>query len=299
MSRPDSICNASRIPRTLVCITLCISLVLSGCATSPYIYGTPRRAEDLPRLPQTEQQFYQGKPSAILDAADWYWPLSLLGKLLLWDKDVDSHQISSETIAVLDTYLRENELDHVQVLVNTYKPGNQWKRLFANRAVGAGWRYTLGILSVGLYTILPGRFFGGDAYNAYTNTIYLYSDDPSIALHEGGHAKDFSRRKNKGTHAAIYALPLAALYYEAKATNDALGYLQDKQQSEPLAQAYEITYPAYSTYVSGNLLARYDLFSLLGVIPGHIAGQIQASKVRSRAGKDVHSVADRAPDTLE
>ena len=40
------------------------------------------------------------------------------------------------------------------------------------------------------YTIFPGRVFGGDRYNPFTNTINLYSDHPSIALHEAAHAKD-------------------------------------------------------------------------------------------------------------
>lgn len=276
------------------CRTLLISIGLAlatGCASTPYRYGSDRSELDRNKYPDMEQQFYQGAPSPVLDAADWYWPLSLLGKLLLWDRDVDSHQISPETFARLMTYLDENDLDEVQVLVNTYKPGNQWRRLFSNRTVGAGWRYTVGLISVGLYTILPGRFFGGDAYNPFTNTIYLYSDDPSIALHEGGHAKDFSRRKYKGTHAAIYVLPFAALYYEAKATNDALGYLQDKQAHDQQADAYEITYPAYATYASGSFLQGAELYSLLGVIPGHIAGQIQAAKARRRAAE----AAEQAP----
>lgn len=270
--------------RATLTLALSASLALAtGCASSPYQYGSPRIEADRERQPDMEQQFYQGAPSPVLDAADWYWPFSLLGKLLLWDRDVDSHQISDETIDVLKVYLDENELSEVQVLVNTYKPGNQWRRLFRNRSVGAGWRYTLGILSVSFYTILPGRFFGGDAYNPFTNTIYLYSDDPSIALHEGGHAKDFARRKYKGTHAAIYVLPFAALYYEARATNDALGYLQDKRDNEAQAEAYEITYPAYATYASGSFLSGFEYFSLLGVIPGHIAGQIQAARTRKRA----------------
>lgn len=44
------------------------------------------------------------------------------------------------------------------MLADCYTPGNQWRRLFTNRMVGAGWRYTSG--------------------------IYLCSDNISVALHE-------------------------------------------------------------------------------------------------------------------
>ncbi len=255
-------------------------LLLGACASDPYRYGTGRAELDQAGFVNMKQQVYVGRPNRFLDAADWIWPGSLLGKLLLWDKDIDSHQISGETIDYLQAYLYANELNNVQVLVNNYSPGNQWRRLFKNSTVGAGWRYTLGVLSVSLYTILPGRFFGGDSYNPYTNTIYLYSDNISVALHEGGHAKDFSRRRLKGTHAAIYTLPFAALYYEAKATSDALGYLRCIGDTDKRKEAYKLLYPAYSTYISGNINTYTpDPLWNLAVIPAHIVGRIAAAKV--------------------
>ncbi|MEX1033751.1 MAG: hypothetical protein WDZ30_10365 [Cellvibrionaceae bacterium] len=254
--------------------------LLVGCASSPYEHGTGRMDVDLPLSPSMEQQFYIGEPHGFLDHADWIWPESLLRKLILWDASIDSHQISEQTISALRQYIEENDLRNVQVLVNCYKPGNQWRRLFKNRTVGGGWRFTLGILSVVYYTIMPGRFFGGDAYNPYTNTIYLYSDNVNVALHEGGHAKDFGRRESKGLHAAIYSLPLAPLYYEAKATNDALSYLKDRQEHEQRAEAYRDLYPAYGTYVAGSLVRNASeplTAQLLLVIPAHVVGAIAAA----------------------
>jgi hypothetical protein len=255
------------------------ALTASACVTAPYKYGTGRIAEDSANSPPMQQQLLFGKPNKILDAADWYWPESLLGKLFLWNKNIDSHQISDSTIDALKVYLKENELTNVQVVVNGYYPGNQWKRLFKNRTVGAGWRYTLGIVSVVSYTILPGRFFGGDAYNPYTNTINLYSDEAVIALHEAGHSKDFGSREYKGLNAALYALPFVSLYYEANATSDALSYLNCRD-SEREKEAYKLLYPAWSTYVSGNF-GRFSENPLwyLSVIPGHIAGRVKAANV--------------------
>ncbi|MCW8194261.1 hypothetical protein F6455_05650 [Proteobacteria bacterium 005FR1] len=269
--------------RRLAFAGLLVSIALvTGCVSAPYEYGTGRLATDMPLSPPMEQQFYIGEPHPFLDHADWIWPESLLRKLMLWDASMDSHQMSEETIAALRNYMEENELDNVQVLVNCYKPGNQWKRLFRNRAVGAGWRFTLGMFSVASYTILPGRFFGGDAYNPYTNTIYLYSDNINVALHEAGHAKDFGRREMKGTNAAIYSLPFAALYYEAKASSDAVSYLHDKQNSRQRKEAYKDLYPAYGTYVAGNLVRNSTeplAAQLVLVIPAHIAGRIAAAFV--------------------
>lgn len=272
-----------RSPKRLFAVFLLAAVgLLAGCTSAPYQYGTGRMDLDLPLSPPMEQQFYIGQPHGFLDHADWFWPESLLRKLMLWDASIDSHQISDETIAALQQYIVENDLRNVQVLVNCYKPGNQWKRLFKNRTVGGGWRFTLGMLSVASYTIMPGPFFGGDAYNPYTNTIYLYSDNVNVALHEAGHAKDFGRREMKGLNAFIYSLPLAALYYEGKASSDALSYLYDKRDNAQRAEAYKDLYPAYGTYVAGSLARNASeplAAQLVLVIPAHIAGRVAAALV--------------------
>lgn len=271
-----------RIRRPAISLLIIATALFAGCTSTPYEYGTGRMDIDLPLSPPMEQQFYIGEPHAFLDHADWIWPESLLRKLMLWDASIDSHQISQETLAALQRFIIENDLRNVQVLVNCYKPGNQWKRLFKNRTVGGGWRFTLGIFSVVSYTIMPGRFFGGDAYNPYTNTIYLYSDNVNVALHEAGHAKDFGRREMKGLNAFIYSLPLAALYYEAKASSDTLSYLYDKQDSTQRAEAYKDLYPAYGTYVAGSLTRNSSeplAAQLVLVIPAHIAGRVAAALV--------------------
>jgi hypothetical protein len=118
---------------------------------------------------------------------------------------------------------------------------------------------------------MPGRFFGGDHYNPYTNTLSLYSDDFAVALHEGGHAKDFSRRTYKGLNAALYSLPGAALYYEGVATSDALTYLDDNCRFEDEKSAYKKLHPAYGTYVGGTFLKDSGVGFLMA-IPGHITG---------------------------
>lgn len=249
-----------------------------GCATQNYVYGTGEHG-GTELAPDLHQQVIVGEPSEFLDNSDWIWPGSWLAKLVLWNKNIDSHTVSDATLVELTDYIEKNDLGDVQVLVNTYKPGTQWSRLFKNREVAAGWRFTLGIISTSIYTIIPGRFFGGDHYNPYTNTISIYSDDPAIALHEAGHAKDFNGRKYKGLNAALYSLPGAPLYYEAVATSDALTYLDHECRYVEEKRAYRVLHPAYGTYV-GGLFLRQAGYGLLGAIPGHLTGAISAATVK-------------------
>jgi hypothetical protein len=212
--------------------------------------------------------------------------VSLPTKLLLWSWKVDNHDISPETEAMLATYLAENDLGHVKVRLNQYAPAREWSRLFRNREVGGFWRYTLGFFTVASYMILPGRFFGGDHYNPYTNSIHLYSDSPSIAIHEAGHAKDFAGTSWKGLYAAVRLLPIVPLFQEAEATGDAIGYHRDREDRDLERADYKILYPAYATYVAGEALRFvstadwvYYAATYALAIPGHIIGRIKAARV--------------------
>ncbi len=223
-----------------------------------------------------------GTPNPVVDGVGWV--VGIPGKILLWDRRVDSHSISPQTERAIVEYINKNDLGETKVRLNQYDPLGEWRRLTGNKEVGAGWRYTLGVLTTAGYTILPGRVFGGDNYNPFTNTINIYSDHPAIALHEGGHAKDIRSRSLPGTYSAAYALPFVALYHEAKATGDVLNYLDAEGRPDELRDAYKILYPAYGTHVAGqfnNFIPPPFDFAVTAacVIPGHIAGRIQAARV--------------------
>ena len=263
---------------------LLAALSAASCATVPYTYGAAHEGPDI--FKKGEPQISRGKPYAVLDGLGEV--LSLPSKLILWNRDVDRHRVSPETEVALQAYLADNGLDTVKVRLNQYAPGGEWRRLVKNKSVGWFYRYTFGALSVAFYTILPGRLFGGDHYNPFTNTMNIYSDDPAILLHEAGHAKDFARRKWKGSYALLRAIPFVPLYNEAVATNDAIDYTIDKQQPAAQKDAYKILYPAYGTYVSGEVAAWFGgpfsyleslAVALAGAIPGHIAGRIKAAHV--------------------
>jgi len=266
---------------------LLLLLLASGCATVPYRRGISFDDPRLPAEPLFETQIVRGRPNRVLDSSDWIWPGSLLGKLILWDRRVDSGHIGEETEAVLQRYLEVNDLHHVKVRLNQYAPRDEFRRIVANRSVGAGWRYTLGMVSWLQYTLLPGRIVGGDHYNPYSNTINLFSDIPAIAVHEGGHAKDFADRRWKGTYAFAYIIPFVNLYHEAIATGDALGYLREEEPLYLAQEGYRIMHPAYGTYLGSNagiLLPDQGLRLFAGaVIGGHLTGRAKASGIAAEA----------------
>ncbi len=244
-------------------------------------------------------QLERGRPHRLVDGFGWVWGSP--SKLILFDRRVENHRVSRETEFAIQEYLAANELHSVKVRVNQYSPGDDWKRLGQNTAVGAGWRYTLGVLSVAGETVFPGRLFGGDHFNPFTNTIHIYSDVPAIAIHEGGHAKDFAFRRWKGTWAAFYLVPGAPLWHESIATSDALTWLAEDENPEALREGYRILYPAYGTYAGSVLSDPTGISYVAGVLAGHAAGRWQASRVPER-GPDGNSTndpeAEAEPETL-
>jgi hypothetical protein len=258
---------------------LCVN---SGCVSPGYHYGNQQYTSHDAQLVPDEPQFERGTPHEIVDGIGWV--VGIPPRILLWDARVESHFVSPDTEAALRDYLAANELDCVKVRLNQYAPLEDWKRLRRNKSVGAGWRYTLGTVSILGEAILPGRLIGGDHYNPFSNTVHLYSDHPAIALHEAGHARDFAQRQYKGTWAAAYTIPGLALIHEARATNDALSYLAAEGKTDELREAYEILYPAYGTHVAGQINQFVPPPADLAVtaactIPGHLLGRWQSSRV--------------------
>lgn len=267
------------VPKAVLLLPI---VLLTGCVAAPYRSGTRSDYYLSRRLPDLQdEQIERGQRRPILDTAGWI--VGIPSKILLWNSRVDNHNISAETELAIAQYLADNELDQVKVRLNQYAPLDEWRRLTRNDAVGAPWRYSLGTLSVAGDAIFPGRFWGGSHYNPFTNSIHLYSDLSAEALHEGGHAKDFARRKYKGPYAAAYAiLPGVPLWHEAVATNDALSYLNDRGTYEEQRDAYELLYPAYGTYLGGAVgdwVGPPGVAYFSGVIGAHVLGRIKSHRL--------------------
>ncbi len=225
-----------------------------------------------------EPQMERGKPRPIIDGFGWVWGIP--SKLMLWNRKVENHRISPETESLLADYMETNGLSDIKVRLNQYHPLNDWSRLTRNTSVAWPWRYTFGAISVLGETVIPGRLFGGDHYNAYTGTIHLYGDVPAIAFHEAAHAKDFSNRKHPGNYAALYLLPGVPLWHERVATNDVFSYLQFRNDRRLEREAYFTLYPAYGTYVgtAGGFAfpRRSNPLYIGGILAGHAMGRWQA-----------------------
>jgi hypothetical protein len=261
-----------------------------ACASTPYPYGHDLETDLSLKLRPGEPQIEEGRPHKLVDGLGHYL-FSIPAKLLLLNWKVGNHNISEETEQSIREYLDANELCNVKVRLNQYTPGAEWSRLARNREMPAAWRWTLGLVTVTIYTILPDRLFagivGGDHYNPYTNTISLYSDSRSIGLHEAGHSKDFAKKRNrhwKGGYAALRLLPLVPLWQEGVATGDAIGWERAHGSGGEEKAAYRSLYPAYATYVGGELGRWYGgpLVSYVAAVPGHIAGWIRSLAVEDR-----------------
>ncbi|TWT50339.1 hypothetical protein Pla22_30810 [Rubripirellula amarantea] len=261
-------------PSTLLIAALLV-VVSCGChVLDPRPIPPSQQTQSPDLLALNEEPLEFGKPHKVLDTAGWIWGIP--GKVMLWDRRIDNHHITEPTIEATTDYMRDNSLAHVKVRVNQYAPLKDWKRLRANKNVAWPYRYTLGLAALGGEAILPGRLFGGDHYNPFTQTVHLYSDVPAIALHELAHAKDFSRRSYPGTYGAAYLF--FPTWHETVASRDVFSYLYQRQDREGIIEANRILYPAYGTYVGsglGSVIPSQSVPLYYGtVIAGHINGRM-------------------------
>ena len=260
-------------------ILLIVGLGLqSGCATAPYRYGNFHTAD---QERSTAAEFEYGKPHKVLDGIAW--TAGILPRILTMNRNVNNHEISEETEAKIATYLDENDLNDVLVSVNQYDPKGQWRRLRETRHIAAPWRYTFGTITLVQYTLLPGRVFGGDYYNPYTNTLYVNSDVPAVVLHEAAYAKDVHSRKLPGTYASINELPLIGAWRHVIGINDVLGYAQLNDDWEVERETYCVVYPQmgiYSTALTGSFVPFWDgmIITVGSAVAGHATGQVAMSR---------------------
>lgn len=203
----------------------------------------------------------------------------LPAKLVLWSWKMDNHAISPSTedvlIAYLDSPRHPAVLNDAHFRLNEYRPLDDLKRLWKNRHVAWPFRLVLGLPTTLIFDVLlPGRLLGGDHFNPFNNTVYLYSDEPAVALHEAGHAADFSTQRLKGVYATMRLLPGVDLFQEYMATEDALHHFVLTKDRQGELRAYRLLYPAYGTYL-GSYLMPYGNFA--GALVGHVWGRLKAS----------------------
>ncbi len=218
-----------------------------------------------------------GARAPLIDGIGWVFGIPR--KIMLWDRRADNHDVSATTVDEVAQYIDARGLHDVKVRVNQYDPGGEWKRLVANKRVGAGWRYTVGAFSTLGYTLLPGRLFGQDRYNPYTNTLSVYSDAPALALAEAAYAKDVHTRSLPGTYATAQGLPLVAMWHETLATGEVLDYVAIHGSSDEQAQVKRQLYARYGMelggVISGVVPDGGGLFPVVGAAGGHAVAGVE------------------------
>lgn len=220
-----------------------------------------------------------GTKAPIIDGIGWVFGIPR--KILLWDRRADNHNVSWDTIDEVASYVDCRGLHDTKVRVNQYDPGGEWKRLVANKEVGAGWRYTAGALSTLGYTVFPGRIFGHDNYNPYTDTLSIYSDAPPLALAEAAYAKDVSQRNYPGTYATVQHLPMVAMWHETLATKETLRYTSAEGSGNEPAKVRRLLYARYGMELggaAGNVVSASGvevLFPAAGAVGGHTAASVK------------------------
>lgn len=259
--------NGNRQEGRFVATSVLVGVLVLGCATTtPYVGRGPH-----PQLTR----------GAAIPPIDFLGNiLALPDKLVLWNWRFDNHSISPATERKLTAYLDARNrpaFEESTYRLNQYAPMDDLHALVKNHHMAWPYRLLLG-LPVTLLTdvLLPGRIFPwGDYFNPYTNTAHLYSDDPTIALHEAGHAYDYADFPYKGTYALIRMVPLMDLYQEKCATSEAIDYLIETGDRELEYHAYRTLWPAYGTYIGSYLPVSFG--SVVGAVGGHIAGRIKAA----------------------
>lgn len=230
--------------------------------------------------PQQAVQVERGRPRPVIDGVGRV--LSIPAKVVFWDRRVDSHEVSPQTEEKAVEFLEAHDVDEVMVRVNQYDPLGEWRRLRENDELGAGWRYTVGSVYTLGYTLFPGRVFGGDWYNPFTNSMHLYSDIPALAMEQAAYAKDVRQRETPGVYASTNALPIVGLLQDTRTKDEVYRYVDANGDLSERKEARRVLEPRLGAQIGGDIgsvAPGRGLWALGGAVFGHFTGGIRASVI--------------------
>ena len=222
---------------------------------------------------------FRGRSNIIIDFIGNILSLEMKIILLCWR--VGNHSIPPDIENSMQAFMHGNDLRQVVVRLNQYEPRAELRQLFKNTNIWLPLRLALGMIWFLFYTFVPGRIFAVDCYCPWTNTVHLYSGHVGIALHELGHAKDYSKQSFPGLYSLLSCIPVICLVQEWRATRYAIKWLEQDGTREELKSAYRILYPAFATYIGSSLVPpqfQQILFSPF-VLLGHFLGAKRAEAV--------------------
>lgn len=260
---------------------------LTGCSItrSPSWAVASQASCAVPATNLDGPEVQRGRPQRFVDGVGWV--MGIPKKILLWNHRIENHSVSPETEHQIVAFLDAQGLDETCVRINQYDPAGEWQRLRENRRVGAGWRYTMGTWHWLGYTLLPGRVFGGDRYNPYSDSLYVYSDVAPLGMVEGAYARDVKDRTRPGTYAFFQEFPVLCLWHETLATNTTLDYVAQNGSVDDYDRAVHLLYPRYGAAAGQSVeafLPFQPFATLTGAVAGHAAGRSK-SIGRDRASR--------------
>jgi hypothetical protein len=264
--------------RHLAVATCTACLLIMGCA-SPRVAtrgfdNNPIEIDGtVPQMVDVEH----GAPRPLIDGIGWV--VGIPSKIVLLDSRADNHHVSEETESELTDYMVRNQLYDSKVRINQYAPADEWRRLRRNESIGAGWRYTFGALHTLGYTVFPGRVFGRDSYNPYTDSVHIYSDIPSLAIEQAATAKIVRQHEQPGLYTAAQHVPFFGLEREYQAKQDVHSYYAFYGTENQQREASEILTPQFGSEVGDEIdsvlvvTEALPIFRLAGAGVGHIVGR--------------------------
>ena len=234
-----------------------------------------------------------GRPNKTIDSVGW-----LVGaprKVLLWDRRVDNHDVSDQTTESIAAFAQMHQLDGLCARINQYDPIDEFSRLRTNKTVAPGWRYTLGTMSVIGYTLVPGRIVGIDQYNPYTNSVYVYSDVPALAVEATAYAKDVRSRALPGTYAAVNHLPFVSIWHESVNVRDAVAFMEQHGTSEERIDGLRVLHANYGSTIALATGAG-PIAQVGGAVAGQFTGRFQAAWLERKAEKSPDAPTEQGDD---
>ena len=272
-------------------LSLAALTLATGCIQKTYRYGIANE-DRLATLPRTPNLITVGGFHPRIDSIErtvqyprnayrkWFPPST---------PEADSTTLRLQAVQSATDYLDDNGLKGVFVDVREYNPREQWNRLQDNKLVSPFWKYTGGSLYHVGYCIFPGRAFGVDSYNGFTNTLSINSTSPSKSLLRAGYVKKLYEQRYPGTYLAVNWLPIFPLFRDSAVASDVMTYARVKEkwplEKELLPQVYaqmggDAVSQATSLVPGVSYLPFYfkPLLTGAGKVAGGATGKVVASR---------------------
>lgn len=273
--------------------------VMAGCSLGPYRYGT-RQTSLLPKDSALSPPVLVGGPVPAMDRLEKAvnaprdaikrWNVDLAKRR---GGDGKGQATRQDAFLAAMAYLEDNDLHDVIVEVHHHDPFEQWKRLQANPDVHPFWKYSDGAARIGAYAMFPPRVYRFDAYNPYTKTLSVNSDNPAAAIYEAAKAKSHSMAPWPGAYAAMRYVPFAPIGQQVVVTQDALAYV--RENADPTIERAMISHTfasitgtallggsAVSSELNDVPLMAASASRAIGVATGDVAGRLVRPRQEKR-----------------